>query len=302
MKIISFGSMNIDKVYQVENFVLPGETILAKSAQLNVGGKGLNQSVAASRAGIQVVHAGAVGEDGEVLVSFMKGAGVDVSQIQHLPEQSGVAIIEVEKSGRNRIIVYGGTNQMLTEEYIDRVLVEQGEAGDIVLLQYEVNLVPYIIRKAHECGLKVAFNPSPIPDDLEKFPLEYVDYFIVNEVEGAAIAGMNSERPDYRQVLKTLAEQYPSAMIVLTLGSAGVLCQADGVSYSHGIYKVKAVDTTAAGDTFCGYFLAGICEGKTIDQCLESASAASAIAVSRAGAAPSIPGREEVERFIAEQK
>ena len=302
MKIISFGSMNIDKVYQVENFVLPGETILAKGAQLNVGGKGLNQSVAASRAGISVLHAGAVGEDGDVLVSFLEQAGVDVSQVLHLKEQSGVAIIEVEKSGRNRIIVYGGTNQMLTKEYIDQVLKEHGEAGDIVLLQYEVNLVPYIIQKAHECGLKVAFNPSPIPADLDQIPLEYVDYFIVNEVEGAAIAGMQTEKPDYQQVLKTLSEKYPSAVIVLTLGSEGVLCKAQGTCYSHAIYKVKAVDTTAAGDTFCGYFLAGICEGKSIDQWLESASAASAIAVSRAGAAPSIPDRDEVKKFIAEQK
>lgn len=299
MKIISFGSMNIDKVYQVEHFVLPGETILAKGAQLNVGGKGLNQSVAASRAGIRVLHAGAIGEDGELLVDFMKQAGVDTSQVLKLKEQSGVAIIEVEASGRNRIIVYGGTNQMLTEEYIDKVLDEQGETGDIVLLQYEVNLVPYIIQKAHEHRLKVAFNPSPIPEDLEKFPLEYVDYFIVNEVEGAAIAGIQTENPDYQKVLQTLAEKYPSAVIVLTLGSEGVLCKAEGVCYSHAIYKVKAVDTTAAGDTFCGYFLAGICQGKTIDQCLESASAASAIAVSRPGAAPSIPERKEIEQFIS---
>lgn len=300
MKIISFGSMNIDKVYQVENFVLPGETVLAKGAQVNVGGKGLNQSVAAARAGIPVIHAGAVGEDGAILVDFMEKAGVETSQILHLPEQSGVAMIEVEKSGRNRIIVYGGTNQMLTESYIDRVLAELGEQGDIVLLQNEVNLVSYIIQKAHECGLRVAFNPSPIPEDLESIPLEYVDYFIVNEVEGAAIAGIQSEQPDYRIVLQTLSEKYPSAVIVLTLGSEGVLCKAQGNCYAHGIYKVKAVDTTAAGDTFCGYFLAGICQGKTIDQCLESASAASAIAVSRAGAAPSIPQRSEVEQFISD--
>ena len=120
MKIISFGSMNIDKVYQVEHFVLPGETILAKGAQMNVGGKGLNQSVAASRAGVSVLHAGAVGDDGDMLTDFMKDAGVDVSMVQKLPEQSGVAIIEVEESGSNRIIVYGGTNQMLTKEYIDK--------------------------------------------------------------------------------------------------------------------------------------------------------------------------------------
>ena len=261
VKILSFGSMNIDKVYHVENFVLPGETILAKEMEVNAGGKGLNQSVAAAKAGVHVLHAGSVGEGGEILLDVMKSAGVDISKIRRMPGQSGHAIIEVDSTGHNRIIVYGGTNQKLTEEYVDEVMKEAGEPGDIVLLQYETNLIPYIICRAHELGLKIAFNPSPIPASMEEIPLEYVDYFIVNEVEGAAIAGMSQENPDYQEVLRVLSEKYPSAVVVLTLGSAGVLCRSGQKDYSHGIFKVKAVDTTAAGDTFCGYFLAEICRG-----------------------------------------
>lgn len=301
MKIISFGSMNIDKVYHVNSFVLPGETILAKDVQLVVGGKGLNQSVAASRAGSQVLHAGAVGEDGEFLTSFMSQAGVDTSEIMVLPGQSGHAIIEVEESGKNRIIVCGGTNQQLTEEYIERVMKEKGEEGDIVLLQYETNLVPFIIECAHKYGLKVAFNPSPIPATLDDMKLEYVDYFIVNEVEGAAIAGITGETPDFNEVLKVLSTKYPKAMIVLTLGSEGVMCKNGDEIHKRGIYKVNAVDTTAAGDTFCGYFLTGVCKGYPIPKCLQMASAASAIAVSNPGAAPSIPTVDAVEAFIAER-
>lgn len=301
MKIISFGSMNIDKVYQVENFVLPGETILADGIQLNVGGKGLNQSVAAARAGACVVHAGAVGEDGAMLTDFMKDAGVDISQIQVLPGQSGHAIIQVDSTGHNCIIVYGGTNRDFTKEYIDKVLTEKGEPGDVVLMQYEVNEVPYMIQRAHELGLKVAFNPSPIPKSMEDLPLDCVDYFIVNEVEGAAIAGIQEANPDYKKVLEILSKKYPAAVIVLTLGDAGVLCKKGEETYSHDIYRVKAVDTTAAGDTFCGYFLAGLCAGEDIPKCLEMASAASAIAVSRPGAAPSIPLYQEVVEFLKER-
>ncbi len=289
--------MNVDKVYQVEHFVRMGETIHATGFQQNVGGKGLNQSVAASRAGATVFHAGAVGTDGAILTETLADAGIDISSILTLPGQSGHAIIQVDPKGHNCIIVFGGTNRELTEGYVDEVLRAHGEAGDIVLLQNETNLIPYIIRNAQAAGLKVAFNPSPIPSDLDGLPLECVDYFIVNEVEGAAIAGME-EPSDYNAVLQILSEKYPSSVIVLTLGSAGVLCRGGGKTYQHDIYPVRAVDTTAAGDTFCGYFLAGICGGRDIAKCLEEASAASAIAVSRPGAAPSIPMAEEVRAFI----
>jgi ribokinase len=157
------------------------------------------------------------------------------------------------------------------------------------------------MEQAHARGLRIAFNPSPIPENPSEFPLEYADILILNEIEGAVLAGLDSDGTDFRQILSALAARYPQAAIVLTLGSAGVLYQYQDEQASHPIFKVKAVDTTAAGDTFCGYFLSCLCSGKGASESLRIASAASAIAVSRPGAAPSIPVMSEVETFLSSQ-
>lgn len=143
--------------------------------------------------------------------------------------------------------------------------------------------------------MQIAFNASPITRELIEYPLELVDYFIINEVEGRALAGVASE--EYDRILEGLAEQFPNAAIVLTVGEKGVLYYNHGKRLSHGIYAVKAVDTTAAGDTFCGYFLAGLTKGLPMEDILKYASMASAIAVSRQGASTSIPTWEEVIHF-----
>ncbi|MCC8067594.1 MAG: ribokinase [Clostridiales bacterium] len=298
MKIISFGSLNIDRVYQVDHFVQPGETILSKSCMSNVGGKGLNQSVAAAKAGIPVLHGGAVGEDGGILTEFLKDAGVDVSRIAVLPGASGHAIIQVDQQGRNCIIVFGGTNQQLSKEYIDSVLETEGEKGDIVLLQNEINNLSYVIQKAHELGLQVAFNPSPIPENPEELHLEYADYLILNEIEGASLAGCHQQDPDFQDILSQLSEKYPSAVILLTMGGAGSLCKAGDQIIKQEIFSVPVADTTAAGDTYCGYFLAGICRGLPLEECMKTAAAASSLAISKMGAAQSIPYNKEVEEFL----
>ncbi len=297
MKVINFGSLNIDKTYKVQEFVNPGQTIFASSFQTFAGGKGLNQSIAIARAGGKVVHAGALGEDGGFLLDLLKNSGADTSKVQILDAPSGHAIIEVNASGQNRIIVYGGTNQMLTEEYIDSVL-ECSLPGDIVLLQNETNLIGSIIAKAHEKGQKVAFNPSPMPSDLDSLPLDLVDYFIVNEIEAAQLAGV-AQSDAYEETLSALTQKYPHAAVLMTLGSNGVLFEENHKRCSHPIFHVDAVDTTAAGDTFCGYFLSALCRGADIDVALKESSAASAIAVSRPGAAPSIPSYQEVLDFLA---
>ncbi len=298
MKIINFGSLNIDKTYQVQDFVNPGQTIFASSFQTFAGGKGLNQSIAIARAGSKVIHAGSIGEDGGFLLELLKASGADTSRIQILDAPSGHAIIEVNASEQNRIIVYGGTNQMLTEEYIDSVLDLGSPDEDIVLLQNETNLIGSIIAKAHQRGLKVAFNPSPMPSDLERLPLHCVDYFIVNEIEAAQLAGV-SATDTYEDTLSALTQKYPQAAILMTLGHHGVLFEKNHDRHSHPIFRVDTVDTTAAGDTFCGYFLSALCRGSDIDTALKESSAASAIAVSRQGAAPSIPSYQEVLDFLA---
>ena len=297
MKILNFGSLNIDRVYDVEQFVKPGETISARNLQFYPGGKGLNQSVAAARAGAQVIHAGAVGEDGAFLEAALAEAGADTTGILHTNESSGHAVIQVSKAGQNSIIVYGGANQQLTEDYIETIL-DKAKPGDIVLLQNETNAIATIIKRAHERELLVAWNPSPMPKDLAVLPLTSVDLFLVNAAEGAQLANL-TEGTEPEQILQALQQLYPNASVVLTLGGDGVVCLYSGHTYTHPGFRVNVVDTTAAGDTFCGYFLAGLCNGETIDRCLAQAGAAAAIAVSRAGAAPSIPVKAEMETFLA---
>lgn len=295
MKILNLGSLNIDKVYNVEHFVSAGETISSTKMEIFSGGKGLNQSIALAKAGAQVYHAGAIGTDGDMLRRQLEDAGVDVRYLQTLGAVTGHAIIQLTPEGKNCIIISAGANGEITREYIDRIL-DGFTAGDLLLLQNETNNVDYAMREANKRGLKIALNASPIDDKLTQYPLDLVDCFLINEIEGAYLAGMDDAK-DKMAVLRKLSEKFPKAAIVLTVGEDGVVYQSGETILEHGIYKVKAVDTTAAGDTFCGFFLAGISAGENAEICLERASMASAIAVSRKGAANSIPTRDEVDAF-----
>lgn len=295
MPILNFGSLNIDHVYRVDTFVLPGETKHTKSYTIHSGGKGLNQSIAAARAGSLVFHAGVAGRDGGFLVEMLQAAGVDTSLMQTSAEVSGHAIIQVADSGQNCILLYGGTNQMLTEAYVDRTLDAFGSDG-FVLLQNETNLVGKIIEKAAAMGLKVALNAAPYSEDVNAYPIDQLDWLIVNEVEGAGIIGGAVDE----NLLQRLAERYPKAGILLTLGSRGAQCVQNGHYASIGGCKVQAVDTTAAGDTFSGYFLFGVMQSLSLAETLRLATVASALCVQRPGAANSIPTRAEVEQVLAE--
>lgn len=297
MKIINFGSLNIDHVHRVEHFAEPGQTVFALHYQAFPGGKGLNQSIAAARAGAAVLHAGSIGSDGRFFLDLMQENGVDASCVQMLDAPSGHTAIEINRDGQNRIVVYGGTNQMLTERYVDMVL-ENSADDDLVLLQNETNLIDYILCRAHERGLKIAFNPSPMPACLEALHSEYVNYWMVNEFEAAQLAGMDWSSP-FEAVLETLGRHYAGAAIIMTLGQQGVLFAEQERRFRHPVFPVRAVDTTGAGDTFCGYFLAALCRGAGAATALREASAAAAIAVTRAGAVSSIPAYEEVAAFLS---
>lgn len=294
MKIFNFGSLNIDKVYSLPRIAAPGETLQAAALTLNAGGKGLNQSLAAARAGAEVVHLGAVGPDGGFLEELLRTAGVDTSRLLRLDTDTGHAIIQVDAAGQNAILVYGGANRALPQEYLDEML-SLAEPGDLILLQNETNGVEHLLSAAHGRGLTVVFNPSPFP--AEALPYEKVGIFLLNELEGAALAGLTPGSGP-AAILDALSSAYPDSTIVLTLGSQGAMCRRGGETVSHPAYSVSAVDTTAAGDTFTGYFLAALCRGEDLSLCLKEASAASAIAVTRPGAAPSIPAREEVAAFL----
>ena len=290
MKVLNYGSLNIDLVYRLDHLVLPGETQAAERFDRFCGGKGLNQSIALARAGAKTLHAGKIGPDGEMLLSALREAGVDVSPVTVGQEPSGHAVIQVERSGQNAIIIYAGANGCISEKEIDAALSRM-EKGDWLLLQNEINSIPAIIRKAKARGLRIAFNPAPMDEGVKTYPLDLIDLFVVNETEAAALTGLAEEE----DALTAMEQTYPSAIHVVTLGSRGSLCSAEGQRYAVEAKKVQAVDTTAAGDTYIGYFLALLMEGKSVDVCMEMATRASAIAVSRMGAAPSIPLRSEAE-------
>lgn len=288
-KILSYGSLNVDMVYSMPHFVQPGETIAAYKMERFPGGKGLNQSVALSRAGAKVWHGGKIAPDGKWLSDILEKSGADVSFLSSSGSSTGTAIIQVAPSGENCIILNHGANYENTKEEIDEAFKSFG-AGDILLLQNEINLLPYLIEKAAEKGMEIALNPSPIDENLMKMDLSAVRYLILNEIEGEAITG----RKEPEEICHTLLERYPNMKVVLTMGGDGALYMDKDSTYRQSIFEVKAVDTTGAGDTFTGYFLAFISEGKTVPEALKAASKAAAIAVSRNGAAASIPEREEV--------
>jgi ribokinase len=291
MKILNFGSLNIDYVYSVDHFVKPGETILSRDLKTFCGGKGLNQSIAAARAGGEIYHAGCIGHDGQILLDKLTEQGVDTRYINMVHGSSGHAIIQVDQAGQNCIILYGGANQLVSKTDIDRTLACFNQ-GDILLLQNEINQIPYIMAEASKKGMVIALNPSPINGDLKKYPLYLVKYFILNEIEGKEL----TDQTNPEHIVKGLLDKYPDSRIVLTLGKQGVLYLGKDLSARHCAYDVEVVDTTAAGDTFTGYLIECIRENLPVEKALEKASIAASISVSRMGASDSIPSRIEVEQ------
>jgi len=289
LKILNIGSLNYDYVYSVNHIVNPGETVSSTKMETFCGGKGLNQSVALARAGEKVYHAGMIGTEGELLLDTCRENHIDVSFMKSIEGKCGHTIIQVDEIGQNCILLYGGSNRSLTKEYVDNVL-NYFEKGDWILLQNEVNLLYYIIDKAYEKGLKIALNPSPYNKAILECDLSKISLFLLNEIEGEQITGKSNTK----EILDCMIEQYKEAQIVITLGSEGVLYRDKNMESSHGIYKVNVVDTTAAGDTFTGYFIYSIIHNLPVKEALELSSKASAIAVSRPGATASIPYMKEV--------
>lgn len=289
MRIVNFGSLNYDYVYNVDHIVIPGETISSTDLSVFCGGKGLNQSIALSLAGTEVFHAGLIGEDGDLLLETCKQYGVNAEHINKTPVRSGNAIIQVSNSGQNSIVLFGGANRQNTREYVDEVLSAFCE-GDYILLQNEMNLTEYIIEKAYAKKMCIVLNPSPFNDVLENCDLKKISIFLLNEVEGMQLTGEN----EVGKILPAIHRMYPSARTVLTLGKKGVVYSDGTKTVSHGIYDVNVVDTTAAGDTFTGYFIASLLAEKSVEESLRRASIASSLAVSKRGAVDSIPKIKDV--------
>lgn len=297
MKIVNLGSLNVDHVYRVDKMIIGGETKACRSLSDGAGGKGLNQSVAAARAGAEVFHAGFVGTGADILTGALARGGVKQDLLEQKDMPNGHAIIQVDDAGQNCIIIYGGTNRSLTREYIDRVLDTLGP-DDMLLLQNETNLVDYAIESAAARGIPVAMNAAPVDEAVKSYPLEKLRWLVVNEIEGAGLAGGAS----FDETMDNLAAAYPGVGIVLTLGSAGVRFRDGDRHIRMGCAKApKVVDTTAAGDTFLGYFLAGVLQKRDPAEALERATFASALTIQSPGAADSIPDAAAVEAVLADR-
>lgn len=291
MKVLCFGSLNIDYTYQVDHFVQKGETLLSKNLQVFPGGKGFNQSIALARAGLETYMAGQIGPDGLFLKELLEQNHVNTDFIKiSESERTGNAIIQNDKDGDNCILLFGGTNQTIERKQIDSVL-NSFEKGDVLILQNEINDMGYLMEKAHDKGMKIVLNPSPMDEKIETYPLDMVDIFLLNEVEAAQL--LKRKGMTFEEMIVGLWNQYKTTT-VLTVGEKGSYYKDEHHYFHQEAFVVKAVDTTAAGDTFTGYFLKEYFVGN-VRNALKIASLASSIAVTRKGAYPSIPTMEEVK-------
>ena len=293
MKILNFGSCNIDYVYNVDHIVIPGETLASTGLELFPGGKGLNQSIAVARAGAGVYHAGCVGEDGGMLRGVLLGDGVDVSCLKTVSGQSGHAIIQLSSEGQNSILLYSGANGALTEEFIDEVL-SNFEEGDFIILQNEMNDIELVIEKAAKKGMSIVFNPAPFSENLKNIDYNKIAYLILNEIEVRGLGEKETPEENLNQIKKL----YPDTNIVLTVGSKGCIYSDSDVTFYHPAFSVDVVDTTAAGDTFIGYFIAEISKGTSVTDAIKIATGASALTVSKKGASTSIPFAYDVAKAL----
>ncbi|MCR4695665.1 MAG: ribokinase [Pseudobutyrivibrio sp.] len=292
MKILDFGSLNLDYVYSLDHMVKEGETILASDVKINLGGKGFNQAVALARAGVPVYMAGLVGEEGLDFYDKGQEFGIDTRHIKTVTGRCGHTIIQVDKEGNNSIILYGGANQKNSRDYVDKVLADF-DAGDILVLQNEINELPYIIDSAFAKGMTIVLNPSPVGRIMEECDLGKVAVFILNETEGQQITGGTTPTA----IVSAMDASFANAKIVLTLGKSGAIYHHGDEEYYQAAFDVEAVDTTAAGDTFTGFFVAGLLKKIPVKDNLAISAKAAALAVTKDGAAASIPFMSEVELF-----
>lgn len=294
MKILNFGSMNIDKTYSLEHIVRPGETVNSMKYEEFIGGKGLNQSVALAHAGAKVWHAGLVGSlDGGPLVNRLNDSGVNTSLIESRDNYSGHALIQIDQNGMNSIIVEGGTNTMIDEIYIDKVL-ENFKKGDMLLIQNEISSLTYLVDKAFEKEMIIAINPSPMDEKVMAIDLNKISYFLVNEIEAMTI----SKTLVIDEAVDILVDRFPNSKVIMTLGSEGAIYKDKNTFYKVDGNEVDVVDTTGAGDTFCGYFLASISKGLTVETCMNIANTAASISCTKKGASNSIPLISELDLKI----
>lgn len=298
-RILVLGSSNTDMTVKSNHLPKPGETILGGNFMMGQGGKGANQAVAAKKLGGDVTFICKLGEDifAENAINHYNSIGLDTSKIIRSQKPSGVALITVDASGENSIVVASGANADITESDIESIshLIEEAE---ILLVQLEIPIaaVEKAISIASKAGVKVVLNPAPAAQ-LSESILSNVSIIVPNQHEAEMLSGIEVRDEESASLAARKLQEKGIESVIITMGSHGALVYNGDVTFVPA-RKVKALDTTAAGDTFCGALCVALAEGKTLVQAVEFATAASSISVQRLGAQDSVPSREEVDYII----
>lgn len=291
MTIWNLGSINIDYSYRLPHMPQPGETLSASEFRKGLGGKGANQSLAAARAGANVVHLGAAARADDWVIGRLTASGVDTTHIvRHHDQATGHAIILLDDEGENSIVIHGGANRSLTQDQFKSAIARM-KGGDFLLMQNETNMQAELAQVAAKRAVRVVYSAAPFDIDALRAVLPHVAILALNEGEAAALAAALGEDP-------------PVEGMLVTRGAKGAEYRdlRGGRHFEVPAFPVDVVDTTGAGDCFAGYFVAGLDRGDDIPTALRLAAAAAAVKVTRAGAGDAIPKREEVDRFLAAQR
>ncbi len=292
MAIYNLGSINGDWFYRVRSFPIDGETVAAADCKHGLGGKGANQSVAAARAGSEVHHLGAVGGEGVWALDLMKSMGVDMTHVSiEIAAPTGHALIFITPDGENRIVIFPGTNRMIGDGDVKAALAK-ARAGDTLLMQNETNGQVFAATRAKARKMRVVYSAAPFDVHAVQEVLPHVDILAVNEVEAQQTA----------EALGVAITELPVSELLITQGAKGATWHdlKTGETLSVPAPKVRAIDTTGAGDTFAGYFCAGRDQGLPVAECLELAVGAAALKVTREGTSEAIPTLTDVRAFLEE--
>ncbi|WP_104902761.1 ribokinase [Pseudomonas sp. LH1G9] len=300
-KVVVVGSLNMDLVTRASRLPRAGETLIGQSFSTVPGGKGANQAVASARLGAEVAMIGCIGSDayGIQLRDALLAEGIDCQAVSRVDGSSGVALIVVDDSSQNAIVIVAGSNGELTPASLqaaDAVL----QAADVIVCQLEVPLetVGYALKRGRELGKTVILNPAPASGPLPAQWYASIDYLIPNESEATALSGVTVDSLDSAKLAAAQLIKAGAAKVIITLGAQGALFS-DGNRVEHlAAPNVKAVDTTAAGDTFVGGFAAALAHGKSEAEAIRFGQVAAALSVTRAGAQPSIPTLHDVQGFV----
>lgn len=290
--IFNLGSINIDHVYLTPHTVAPGETLSSHGYQRVLGGKGANQSIAVARAGAAVCHIGAINASDSDIIEQLAQDGINTTGIHFSELATGHAIIQVTDDGENAIVLFAGANHDITNSSLEKQLVN-AQPGDWLLAQNETNHIQPALVLAKQQGLKVAFNPAPMTAAIKNIDPALVDLLIVNEIESEQLTGS----ANIAKALSFFQQNWPTTEVIITQGSQGVVHSYKGQTTELSAFSVDVVDTTAAGDTFVGYFLAQKSQNKSTSDALINACKAAALTVTQLGASSSIPTLSAVKAF-----